>query len=439
MQIIFLPILFLSLGFSGCGFADSISVSVTQAVLHPSDHPSFASSAELGKLKQTSLQASGWIEPDPFPIRIASLYDGIVKEVFVLEGERVEIGQKLVSLIDDDARIALRIADARLKEARAKKSALSAEIGLLLSSMNTAESQLSKTKTLRDQNMDEFKRMEGLPRGAVAQIDLNKSKFHLLGMEHSVAAEAAKILELNEKLKILEQRALAEDYLIMQRVAELEKASLDLNRTLITSSFEGSVLRLLTSPGKRLMQKMDSPESSTALILYDPGKLQARIDVPLAEASKIFIGQEVELSSSLLPNMVLKGKLTRIEGEADLQRNTLQVKVRLFEPDERLRPEMLCRAKFLSPMNDEVSKNHSGGLAVFVPKSLKSNDKATNEWLWLVSPDGKYAKSREVTFGNEVVNGYVSVLSGLQAGEKVILNPPSFLKDGDRINILKKP
>ena len=74
-----------------------------------------------------------------------------------------------------------------------------------------------------------------------------------------------------------------------------------------------------------------------------------------------------------------------------------------------------------------------------MPKSLKSNDKATNEWLWLVSPDGKYAKSREVTFGNEVVNGYVSVLSGLQAGEKVILNPPSFLKDGDRINILKKP
>ena len=40
--------------------------------------------------------------------------------------------------------------------------------------------------------------------------------------------------------------------------------------------------------------------------------------------------------------------MTRIVGEADLQRNTLQAKVRVEDPDHRLRPDMLCRAEFLA-------------------------------------------------------------------------------------------
>ena len=50
----------------------------------------------------------------------------------------------------------------------------------------------------------------------------------------------------------------------------------------------------------------------------------------------------------MLPNMKFDGRLTRISGEADLQRNTLQVKVQILNPDKRLRPEMLCQAKFFS-------------------------------------------------------------------------------------------
>ena len=50
-------------------------------------------------------------------------------------------------------------------------------------------------------------------------------------------------------------------------------------------------------------------------------KLQARIDVPLTEASKLSIGQKVEISCSFLPNLKFNGQVTRIVGEADLQRS----------------------------------------------------------------------------------------------------------------------
>ena len=92
----------------GCRFSEPHEVSAVEAVLHPTALPI---SAEGNDANKFILQASGWIEPDPFPIRVPCLYDGIVKEVYVLEGELVSVGQKLVSLVDEDAKISLHLAE----------------------------------------------------------------------------------------------------------------------------------------------------------------------------------------------------------------------------------------------------------------------------------------------------------------------------------------
>ena len=55
------------------------------------------------------------------------------------------------------------------------------------------------------------------------------------------------------------------------------------------------------------MQNMDAPDASTAVILYKDEKLQARIDVPLADAAKLISGQKVEITCSMLPNMKFDG------------------------------------------------------------------------------------------------------------------------------------
>ena len=85
----------------------------------------------------------------------------------------------------------------------------------------------------------------------------------------------------------------------------VEKAELDLNRTEIISSAKGRVLKLFASPGKRLMQQMDMPEASTAITLYNEERLQARIDVPIADVSKLLEGQKVEITCSMLPRRTL--------------------------------------------------------------------------------------------------------------------------------------
>ena len=79
---------------------------------------------------------------------------------------------------------------------------------------------------------------------------------------------------------------------------------MDLNRTEITSPIDGIVLRLLAKPGSRMMLHMDDMDAAAAAIMFEEGKLQARIDVPLSEAAKINLGQIVEVTSSILPEEV---------------------------------------------------------------------------------------------------------------------------------------
>lgn len=44
-------------------------------------------------LGPVAVQAPGWIEPAPYAVSVPALAEGVVKELLVLDGERVEVGQ----------------------------------------------------------------------------------------------------------------------------------------------------------------------------------------------------------------------------------------------------------------------------------------------------------------------------------------------------------
>ena len=421
---------------AGCGLWNEKTVVVTKAVLHPIEE-AHSSNVDATKEATVLFQASGWIEPDPYPTRVPSLYDGIVDEVFILEGDTVKKGQKLVSLINDDARLALKFAQAQLDEANFKEAELLSEIKLSKSSVREAYNRLNQHKSVQEEQIDYLNRLKSLPIGAVPAVDLFKARKKADSLKFSTQGAAANVERTEGRIELLSNQLNTLKSVTKSRKILREKAELDFNRTLIHSPINGVVLRLLANPGKRLMRQMDAPDSSTALIIFETDKIQARIDVPLADASKLSLNQRVEILCSILPELKLEGILTRISGEADLQRNTLQVKVRILNPDDRLRPEMLCRAKFLLSTNNSKSKNPTIGLGVFVPLTLKPENNKLIEKLWIVGADGRSAELREVRFGKEITNEYISVNSGLNAGDLIILNPPVSLKSGDQIKISK--
>jgi multidrug efflux pump subunit AcrA (membrane-fusion protein) len=151
------------------------------------------------------------------------------------------------------------------------------------------------------------------------------------------------------------------------------------------------------------------------------------VDVPLADAAKIGVGQQAEVVVDVLPERTFKGRLTRIVNEADVQKNTLQVKVAIEEPATEIKPEMLARARFLA---NPDARADGQAERLLVPESVLLRHAGGHTMLWIADQARNQAVARTVTLGTGGADGWVVVEAGVQAGDRVIVDPPENLKEG---------
>lgn len=430
------------------------------------------------------VQAPGWIEADPFSISVSALSDGVVKEVLVLEGDRVAAGQVVARLVEDDARLALTAAEAETALRRA--SLLSAEATLRAAeqewehpierrrSLETAEAMRAEMRAELDRLPAEIAAEQAL----LVELHAEHERVGQVYESHSAAAieliraqqrcEAqsarlkliegrrpileAKIRQLdaevtaaqeNLRLRISETRVLADAKAGLARAqAELQRAEamrdearLRLERMSVRSPVDGVVQSRLIEPGSKLSLSMDDPRSAQAIRLYDPEKLQVRVDVPLADSARIGVGQKAQVSVDALPDRVFEGVVTRVVHEADVQKNTVQFKVAILRPAAELKPEMLARAKFLGKTDPE---GETGTSSVFAPASLVRGSPGGPDRVWLVDQGKGLAVSREVTAGPARMGGWVEVRQGLQPGDRLIVGDPAGLREGTRVRVIRE-
>ncbi|MGE9270675.1 MAG: HlyD family efflux transporter periplasmic adaptor subunit, partial [Verrucomicrobiales bacterium] len=86
-------------------------------------------------------------------------------------------------------------------------------------------------------------------------------------------------------------------HMIEAAKVSLNQAELARARTEIRAPITGRILHRFAMPGQKRMLAMDDPDSSTIASLYDPEKLQVRVDVPLADAAQLTIGQHARIRS----------------------------------------------------------------------------------------------------------------------------------------------
>ena len=369
----------------------------------------------------TAFQASGWVEPDPLPIKATALTDGVVEEVLVLEGEDVKKGQLLATLIAKDNELKLASAKSRLDMRNAALAAQDEAIA-------AAKARQEAAAAMVIQATDRHQRLEGLPKGAIAETEMTAIRSN---WQNAIAAEraaAAEVTRIEAQAEVLISEA------AMAKV-EVDTAQLALSRTRITSPINGRILNLHALPGKKRMLGMDDPDSATIATLYQPTQLQVRVDVPLADAGALQIGQLARIKCNLLPEQTFTGVVTRINGEADIARNTLQTKVRIDNPSDLLRPEMLCRVEFLESRSAPGGTASRGALITWAPESAISDDH-----VWVVDPKSKRLEKRSIKATKEAREGYLLIKEGLKPGEWVVLSPSSKLSSNQRINpTLVKP
>lgn len=380
-----------------------------------------------------AFQASGWIEPDPLPIKATALASGVIDQVHVLEGESVTKNQPLATLIQEDYQLELEEAKSALKVREATFKAHHQVVEAVKIQVLAAKARLEAAKSKVAETSDRVKRIADLPKGAIAETDLiaiQTDHQNALAAEHTAEA-MVKETEANV-LQHLGQTEVLKNEVNVAKV-KLDKAQLAMDRTIIKSPIDGRILRLNSAPGQKKMLAMDDPDSATIAILYDPNHLQARVDVPLADAAGLMVGQLARVKCNLLPDQTFIGEVTRITGEADIARNTLQAKVRIIDPNHQLRPEMLCRVEFLEVKNTQANQpntteSNARDLVTWIPETAITNDSA-----WVCDPETKRVSKRSIQPSNTKRDGYRLIEEGIKPGEWVVIAPQD-LSENQRVN-----
>jgi HlyD family secretion protein len=435
-----------------------------------------------------TVQAPGWLEPDPHPTYVSALTEGVVDEIKVLEGQRVEAGQVVATLIDDDARLGLAQADAELAQRRSDVEAAQATHHAALQNLEhliaprqmlaVAEARITETDAAIAQNKadvnaaratleetrDEYARKAPLiDSGAVSEALVRRLDLRVQSQEAALQAIEAQLDVLtaqrhrfqadleaareNLELRITEQRdvELAQAAVGRARAAlamaqaKRDEAALRLDRMDVRSPVAGVVMIRLASPGSKLVFGGEM-HSAHVVHLYDPAHMQVRVDVPLADAASVGVGQPAEVIVEVLPDHTFTGTVTRVVHEADIAKNTVEVKVAIDNPSEALKPEMLARVRFRAMRTPENTTSQTSlRQRTFAPTQFLINvSDATAQALVVTDLSGQRGRAelRTLELGASQIDGWREVTSGLQPGDLIVANAPASLGDGDRIRVL---
>lgn len=446
--------------------------------------PVFATQAQVRTEGSALFNAAGWIEPRPTAIRVAALAPGVVEKLLVVEDQRVKKDQAVAELIKEDAMLAHEraIADRQLAEAELERNRAASEAAKtrfeqpvhLEAMLAEADANLAKSKTLLKNLPFETQRAESQLKFAQRdyqrflnasdsvserEVDHAKTELETAGamlrelqdreasLQNEVNAIGHRREALNIQFQLLadetkekdETRAMvkaAQARVKQMEVAEAE-ARLQLTRMTIRAPVDGRVYQLVGLPGARVgegvMTAMAGHDGSSIITMYQPESLQIRVDVRFEDIPKVSLGQPVRIDNPALEDPIV-GSVLFVSSEADIQKNTLQVKVAIDTPPEFFKPEMLVDVTFLAPKPKQQLEESKQELRLYVPQKFVGQFEGSPS-VWIADQARGLARRVAVETGTVGNGGLVEIINGLDVGSRIITAGTEDLSDRDRIRV----
>jgi HlyD family secretion protein len=369
------------------------------------------------------LNATGYIVA-AHKIQVAAKVIGKVKWIGVDKGSRVREGEVIVRLEDDEYQAQLQQAkgnlaalEARLEEAL--NGSRPEEIAQALANVESSKADLANAKVTLD-------RAKGLvaenvaPRqsldDAQARYDSAVQKVNALQKTY----ELVKIGPRKEQIAALRGQ-------IEQAKGIVAFAETNLANTVIRAPVTGTILERAVEKGEFVTTSFVGERGAKGYVvsLADLNDLEAELDISQNDFAKLKFGQRAVVNTDAFPDRKYDGFIKEVSPEANRQKATVQVKVKIVKPDEYLRPEMNASVAFLADAQPAAASDASAKPVVLAPAG------AIKDGAVFVLLDGK-ALRRPVKTGAVSPQG-VRIESGLIGGEDVIVNPPAGLKDGAKV------
>ncbi|MEJ5286795.1 MAG: ABC transporter, RND-adapter-like protein [Candidatus Kapaibacterium sp.] len=364
-----------------------------------------------------TVSAVGEIEPET-KVKISSETSGEIIYLGVREGDTVRANQLLVRIKPD-------IFQTQLEQFKAAAEAAKVQIESARAEKVRAESEFRRISELYEK---EF--------ASKQEFELAKANY-----ERAVAAYNASLSNYQQALAAYKQ---------MQKSFE---------RTEIYSPINGIVTSLSVEKGEKVVGTAQMA-GTEIMQVADLSVMNAIVEVDENDIVNVKVGDTADIEVDAIPDEIFKGvvvetghsAMTSKLGTQDEVKN-FKVKIRILNPDRRLRPGMSCNAEIQTNKKENVLAIPLQAVTVrledFTPKSdvssgeieksqeEKKTIKKTPPSVVFLNDKGK-AKMVKVKTGISD-KGYIEIIDGLKEGDEVIsgsfMAVSKLLKDGSPIKV----
>ena len=430
-----------ALGISAFVFVrlSSASTSTTAVSNKPSPVATVSVESASFKLLPRHLEVTGSIWAWD-PLSIGSEINGLrIGSVDVEEGDSVRKGQTLATLNSSVISAQLEQARARLRSSeasllRAIQPNRPEDIRSLRAAVEEAEANVAQREALlvqaqanlanAEQNARRFQDLA--KQGAVSQLDAENrqttaqtSTALVHNAQQAVVAAKFALEQSKQRLAMAELGGRRED-------VEISKATVAEQRASVQQLEAQLAQTVIRAPADGLIYKRDAHIGDITAVnkslfsLMRDHRLELRADVPEIDLQKIQPGASVHLCSYADSSLSINGRVRELCPLVDS--STRMGTVRIDLPfTSKIRPGMFVRG--------EVDLGQSSTLTVPARAVLTRDNQS-----FLFTLNGDKARRQEVKVGTRTEQ-LAEIVSGVSAGQPVIIDGAGFLKDGDTVRV----
>ena len=161
--------------------------------------------------------------------------------------------------------------------------------------------------------------------------------------------------------------------------------------------------------------------NSTIATIGDVDNLQITADIPERYVAVLKTGLKANISFEAYPGVVFAATVTRVSPVVDSTSRTKEVIMNFDKKDDRVDAGMFAKVIL-------YTQDYKGQITMPLDSVVNKSDKLYA----YVAKDDNTVEQREVTEGN-AVDGVVQILSGLNEGEKIVVEGMSVLANGSKI------
>ncbi len=418
LQFVFIAVVLVAVAVGGT-FAYEKANAPTPVQVVAVESPVAASAAG----EQVILTATGYIVA-AHKIEVASKVVGRVAWIGVDKGDSVRAGQVLVRLEDDEYRAQLlqeqgQLANLQAKLQELKNGSRPEEVAKARADVNEAKADLADAKA----SLNRTKQL--VADGVLAKQALDDAQAKYDGDLQKVSS-LQRTLDLSVLGPRKEEIAQVQGQIEQARGA-LDYAQTEEENTIIKAPVTGTILDRNVEKGEFVTNGFvgDKGAKGYLVTMADLNDLQVELDISENDFPKLGPQQKGFVTTDAYPDRKYRGVVEQVSPEADRAKATIQVKVKVLNPDSYLRPDMNATVSFYSEAS--ASAPPEAKRVIVIPPG------AVQQGNVFVVVNGR-ARKRAVITGGASQRG-VLIDRGLIGGENLVVSPPANLKDGQRVQV----